>query len=182
MGTLPARIRCDVDGVAVQSKKGSEVNAWWDPAFRTWVQTGGYAKFCRDTVIEFPSPAQPWECIPDYLNGSRLPPLPPTMNRVGKKVWLFATSGNRSPLSYLDATGVLTGFHVDLVRAVCADAGLECEMVLTQFTECSFTDPDPRLSNINYAGRGLMEPGLTPVWAMLTPWTETLQQTSRTLS
>ncbi|KAK7508257.1 hypothetical protein BaRGS_00000496 [Batillaria attramentaria] len=67
------------------------------------------------------------------------------------KTWLFAVDGRKRPYSFIDEEGRLVGFDVDIITAVCAEAGKNCSMVLAEFTECSFTNRE-----INYPGRGLM--------------------------
>jgi len=67
------------------------------------------------------------------------------------KTWLFAISGRRKPYAFLNDIGEIEGFNVDVVRAVCQVAGKKCDIVLSEFTECSYTS-----RNINYPGRGLM--------------------------
>ncbi|KAK7112447.1 uncharacterized protein [Littorina saxatilis] len=67
------------------------------------------------------------------------------------KVWLFAISGRRKPFQFLNDIGEIEGFNVDLIKEVCEVAGKDCKMVLSEFTECTFTS-----RNINYPGRGLM--------------------------
>lgn len=67
------------------------------------------------------------------------------------KIWLFATDGRRKPFQFQNEFGELEGFDLDVVREVCAVAKRRCEVVLAQFTECTFTD-----RSIVYPGRGLM--------------------------
>ncbi|GFN77307.1 hypothetical protein PoB_000381300 [Plakobranchus ocellatus] len=67
------------------------------------------------------------------------------------KVYLFPGGGRKVPYNYVDDTGLLTGFDVDLVTQVCALVGKTCKTINLPFTECVFTYED-----IDYAGRGLM--------------------------
>lgn len=67
------------------------------------------------------------------------------------KVWLFAVDGLRRPFHFVDADGSLVGFDVDVISAVCQIAGRRCEMVLAEFTECTYTFRD-----MVFPGRGLM--------------------------
>ncbi|XP_076458226.1 uncharacterized protein LOC143291960 [Babylonia areolata] len=68
-----------------------------------------------------------------------------------EKVWLFAISGRRKPFQFVNDFGEIEGFNVDVIRDVCEVARKKCKMVLSPFTECTFTE-----RNINYPGRGLM--------------------------
>lgn len=144
-----AWLKCDVGGIAVAAKKGSELPAWWDAAFKTFVQTGGFKQWCDAVPAKYPFPNQ-FSCLPNPLDFT-----PTTPDHTGKKVWLFGTSGNRKPMTFLDDQGKLSGFHQDLVKAVCVEAGQLCEMVLMQFEECSFTGNGYMMTN--YAGRGIMD-------------------------
>jgi len=67
------------------------------------------------------------------------------------KTWLFAMSGRRKPYQFVNDIGELEGFNVDIIKEVCRVAGKKCDVVLSPFTECGFTERD-----INYPGRGLM--------------------------
>ncbi|GFS25151.1 arginine-binding periplasmic protein [Elysia marginata] len=59
--------------------------------------------------------------------------------------------GRKKPYSFFDDLGNVVGFDVDIVSRVCAIAGKQCEIVLAEFTECTFTNRE-----ITYPGRGLM--------------------------
>ncbi|KAL8623936.1 hypothetical protein ACOMHN_054277 [Nucella lapillus] len=67
------------------------------------------------------------------------------------KAWLFAVSGRRKPFQFVNDIGEIEGFNVELIKEVCEVARRKCQMVLSPFTECTFTE-----RNINYPGRGLM--------------------------
>jgi ABC-type amino acid transport substrate-binding protein len=45
----------------------------------------------------------------------------------------IATEGTYKPMSYRDAAGNLTGFEVDLVRAICGKIGATCEFVTMEY-------------------------------------------------
>ena len=53
----------------------------------------------------------------------------------------FLTTLDFPPFSYLDASGRLTGFHVDLARRVCAelDLGAACQIQALPFAELEET-------------------------------------------
>ncbi|GFR98167.1 arginine-binding extracellular protein ArtP-like [Elysia marginata] len=103
-------------------------------------------------IIAISLPGSSWAC---QRCPSRKPDLDNEVhNQDGEhdhKTWLFSVNGRKRPYSFLDDYGNLTGFDVDLIDEVCQIAKKRCKMVLSEFTECSFTSRD-----INYAGRGLM--------------------------
>ena len=45
----------------------------------------------------------------------------------------IATTGGYPPFSYVDDAGEITGFDVDIARALCAELGVECEIVLEEW-------------------------------------------------
>ena len=47
----------------------------------------------------------------------------------------FLTTPDYPPFNYLDEDGVLTGFHVDLARAICLDLGIPCDVVARPWEE-----------------------------------------------
>jgi len=67
------------------------------------------------------------------------------------KVYLFSVDGVKRPFGYMDESGDIVGFDVELIKAVCALAGKNCQMVLTPFTECIFSQ-----RGMNFPGKGLM--------------------------
>lgn len=141
--TLSPRFHCDNGGTAVAFKKGSNLAAWWDPAFEKLVASGGFKQLCDEGELKYGTNLR---CLPkSHIVPNRPKPMKPKVN-------LFGISGRRKPFAFQNDVGKIDGFNVDLVHAVCAEANQACDFVLTAFTECSFTDRD-----INYAGRGLME-------------------------
>ncbi|CAL1532195.1 unnamed protein product [Lymnaea stagnalis] len=152
---LPQRVRCDSGGVGIMLKKGSQLSAWWNPAYETFVLSGGYEELCLQSQVKYNATI---DCLPptyaaNLIEMNDLSFDPHSIPQVNDpKVWLFTVSGRRKPFNFLDSEGVLTGFDVDFVNAVCTFANKNCATVLSEFTECSFTD-----RNINYPGRGLMD-------------------------
>jgi len=142
---LPQRVHCETGGTAIALKKGSEMASWWNPAFDKFRESGELEKLCSEANAKY-----------KYGNircmTTESADAAPVESNDGDKVWLFASSGRRKPFTFLDDTGKLSGFNVDLVREVCAEAGMKCLSVLSQFTECGFTVRD-----FNYPGRGLMD-------------------------
>jgi polar amino acid transport system substrate-binding protein len=47
----------------------------------------------------------------------------------------FLTTNDFPPFNYLDEDGVLTGFHVDLARAVCLELGTQCDVSARNWEE-----------------------------------------------
>lgn len=151
---LPQRVRCDSGGVGVMLKKGSQLSTWWNPAYETFVLSGDYEQLCLESQVKYNATI---DCLPPthaadltQVNDMSFHHSNPRVD--DPKVWLFAVSGRRKPFNYQDNEGVLTGFDVDFVNAVCRFAKKNCATVQSEFTECSFTD-----RNINYPGRGLMD-------------------------
>ncbi|EXJ09259.1 MULTISPECIES: substrate-binding periplasmic protein [Nitrincola] len=46
-----------------------------------------------------------------------------------------AIEGNYPPFSYVDDSGQVVGFDIDITHALCAAMGVECEMVLVEWSE-----------------------------------------------
>eukprot|EP00930_Biecheleria_cincta_P026498 TRINITY_DN18672_c0_g1_i1.p1 TRINITY_DN18672_c0_g1~~TRINITY_DN18672_c0_g1_i1.p1 ORF type:complete len:326 (-),score=52.09 TRINITY_DN18672_c0_g1_i1:19-996(-) len=61
----------------------------------------------------------------------------------------FMMSADRPPFSYYDPEQGITGFEVDLLSQVCAEAGLECPVILAPHTEAWASDTK------GYMGTGL---------------------------
>ena len=45
----------------------------------------------------------------------------------------IATTGGYPPFTYVDDAGEIAGFDVDIARALCAELGVECELVLEEW-------------------------------------------------
>ena len=45
----------------------------------------------------------------------------------------IATTGGYPPFNHVDDAGVVAGFDVDMARALCAELGAECEIVLEEW-------------------------------------------------
>lgn len=56
------------------------------------------------------------------------PPAAPPSAGTRRFVIRFLTDSEFPPFHYYDEEGVLTGFDVDLARAICAEAGTQCEI------------------------------------------------------
>lgn len=65
------------------------------------------------------------EIVPDVWQGDVLRPKP-DMHNLDKL--RFVTDSDYPPFHYFDEEGVLTGFNVDLARAICEELAVECEV------------------------------------------------------
>ncbi|XP_014662488.1 PREDICTED: arginine-binding periplasmic protein-like isoform X2 [Priapulus caudatus] len=53
-----------------------------------------------------------------------------------KKTWLFAIGHDYSPFEYVNDQGYTDGFNIDLISAVCAEAGMQCHTVYLEYPTC----------------------------------------------
>ena len=65
------------------------------------------------------------ELVPDVWQGDVLRPKP---EMTGIDRLRFVTDSDYPPFHYFDEENVLTGFNVDLARAICETLGVECEV------------------------------------------------------
>lgn len=65
------------------------------------------------------------EIVPDVWQGDVLRPKP-DMHRLERL--RFVTDSDYPPFHYFDEEGVLTGFNVDLAKAICETLGVECDI------------------------------------------------------
>jgi polar amino acid transport system substrate-binding protein len=65
------------------------------------------------------------EIVPDVWQGDVLRPKP-DMHNLDKL--RFVTDSDYPPFHYFDEEGVLTGFNVDLARAICEELAVDCEV------------------------------------------------------
>ncbi len=65
------------------------------------------------------------EIVPDIWQGDVLRPKP-DMHKLERL--RFVTDSDYPPFHYFDEEGVLTGFNVDLAKAICETLGVECEI------------------------------------------------------
>ena len=74
------------------------------------------------------APAQPEaqiNIVPDVWQGDVLRPKPDQCRFDRLR---FVTDSDYPPFHYFDEEGVLTGFNVDIARAICEALAVECEM------------------------------------------------------
>ena len=65
------------------------------------------------------------EIVPDAWQGDALRPKPDFHNLDKLR---FVTDSDYPPFHYFDEEGVLTGFNVDLARAICEELEVECDV------------------------------------------------------
>ena len=77
------------------------------------------------------------EIVPDAWQGDALRPKPEIhLDRIR-----FITDSDYPPFQYFDEEGVLTGFNVDLARAICEALGVECDIKPVDWDDL-YTDLD----------------------------------------
>ena len=77
------------------------------------------------------------EIVPDVWQGDVLRPKPELrLDRLR-----FVTDSDYPPFHYFDEEGVLTGFNVDLARAICEALGVECDIRPVEWDDL-YTDLD----------------------------------------
>jgi polar amino acid transport system substrate-binding protein len=77
------------------------------------------------------------EIVPDVWQGDVLRPKPEIhVDRIR-----FITDSDYPPFQYFDEEGVLTGFNVDLARAICEALGVECDIRPVEWEDL-YTDLD----------------------------------------
>lgn len=76
--------------------------------------------------VTFMSQAFPQAAPPQASKGAS---PPAEAERIQRRTSLrFLTTGDYPPFNYTDEDGVLTGFHVDLARAICLELGTQCDV------------------------------------------------------
>ncbi len=72
------------------------------------------------SVVALPVFAQSPRAQADRVEGERAAPR--------RSVLRFLTTNDYPPFNFLDEDGVLTGFHVDLARAICLELNVSCDV------------------------------------------------------
>ena len=89
------------------------------------------------------------EIVPDIWQGDVLRPKPDLQ---GLERLRFVTDSDYPPFHYLDEVGGLTGFNVDLARAICEALEVECEVTAVSwdslFTSLLRDDADAAIASI----------------------------------
>jgi polar amino acid transport system substrate-binding protein len=85
-------------------------------------------------AVAFTGPAASTPVVPDFWNARERLPKP---NAAALPRLRFLTTTDFQPFNYLDASGRLSGFNVDLARAVCAelDMGERCQIEAMPWSE-----------------------------------------------
>ena len=89
------------------------------------------------------------EIVPDIWRGDVLRPKP---EQQGLDRLRFVTDSDYPPFHYLDEVGGLTGFNVDLARAICEALEVECEVTAVSwdrlFTSLTADEADAAIASI----------------------------------
>ena len=75
---------------------------------------------------------------PAWTQAAKGAPTTPTAEpeRTGKRpIMRFLTTSDFPPFNYLDEDGILTGFHVDLARAICLELNTPCDVAARPWEE-----------------------------------------------
>ena len=101
------------------------------------VLTLGATLFALIAAIPQASAQTRSEIVPDVWQGDVLRPKPEIhLDRIR-----FITDSDYPPFQYFDEEGVLTGFNVDLARAICEALGVECDIRPVEWEDL-YTDLD----------------------------------------
>lgn len=102
------------------------------------------------------------EIVPDIWQGDVLRPKPDLQ---GLERLRFVTDNDYPPFHYLDEVGGLTGFNVDLARAVCEALEVECEVTAvswdTLFTSLLRDEADAAVASIRISSETLARADFT---------------------
>ncbi|CAN0213768.1 unnamed protein product [Phaeothamnion confervicola] len=74
---------------------------------------------------------------PVFSQSSRGPAAGPEADRAAprRSILRFLTTNDYPPFNYLDEDSVLTGFHVDLARAICLEMNVTCDVAARPWEE-----------------------------------------------
>jgi polar amino acid transport system substrate-binding protein len=102
------------------------------------------------------------EIVPDVWQGDVLRPKP-DMHNLDKL--RFVTDSDYPPFNYFDEEGVLTGFNVDLARAICDELAVECEVRPVEwddlFSSLDKDEADAAIASIRIDAEALTEADFT---------------------
>jgi len=77
-----------------------------------------------------------------------------------KRPVYFALDALNFPYNFINKFGELAGFEVDLIEAVCAEAGVDCKVVMTEPQGCVYTERDNATGvpeqDMDYSGKALL--------------------------
>lgn len=96
------------------------------------------------------------EIVPDVWQGAALLPKPDLHNIEKLR---FVTDSDYPPFHYFDEEGVLTGFNVDLAKAICEVLSVECDVKPVEwddlFTSLDKGDADAAIASIRISADAL---------------------------
>jgi polar amino acid transport system substrate-binding protein len=102
------------------------------------------------------------EIVPDVWQGDVLLPKPDLHNLERLR---FVTDSDYPPFHYFDEEGVLTGFNVDLAKAICETLGVECDIHPVDwddiFTKLESGDADAAIASIRIDAETLTKADFT---------------------
>ncbi len=102
------------------------------------------------------------EIVPDVWQGDVLLPKPEMHNLERLR---FVTDSDYPPFHYFDEEGVLTGFNVDLAKAICETLAVECEIRPVEwddlFTNLDSGDADAAIASIRIDAEALTKADFT---------------------
>jgi polar amino acid transport system substrate-binding protein len=102
------------------------------------------------------------EIVPDVWQGDVLLPKPEMHNLERLR---FVTDSDYPPFHYFDEEGVLTGFNVDLAKAICEALGVDCDIRPVEwddiFTNLESGDADAAIASIRIDAESLTKADFT---------------------
>jgi polar amino acid transport system substrate-binding protein len=103
------------------------------------------------------------EIVPDVWQGDVLRPKPEIhLDRIR-----FITDSDYPPFQYFDEEGVLTGFNVDLARAICEALGVECDIRPVEwedlYTDLDKGEADAAIASIRIDAEALTKADFQPL-------------------
>jgi polar amino acid transport system substrate-binding protein len=100
-----------------------------------WLAVLALALLCLIPALPAQAQAQPrarFNIVPDAWQGDALRPKP---DLKGLDKLRFVTDTDYPPFQYYDEVGVLTGFNVDLAKAICEVLNVQCEIEATNWSD-----------------------------------------------
>jgi polar amino acid transport system substrate-binding protein len=142
------------------------VTAARNPSFRlsrlpllAWVLTA------LAVVVILPAPALAQvrnDIVPDAWQGDALRPKP---DMRGLEKLRFVTDSDYPPFHYLDEVGALTGFNVDLAKAICETLEVQCEVKDVDWSDIFTTldrgEADAAIASIRISAESLEKADFT---------------------
>jgi polar amino acid transport system substrate-binding protein len=135
----------------------SQARAWLVPALAV------LAALAAGLLGPIPAFAQTkTEIVPDIWQGDVLRPKPDVLRLEKLR---FVTDNDYPPFHYFDEEGVLTGFNVDLAKAICETLAVECDVRPVNwddlFTSLDKGDADAAIASIRITEEALTKADFT---------------------